>query len=134
MSWTLSEEYKLERRLKKIEELGRLGSTYFTDVFGYVYVNDRLTGKHVKLHRYFWEFYNGPIPEGMIVHHKNGNKKCNCIANLELCTKEEHNYEKHNRSEDVARIWAKRSREERERITLPGRQASPSWKKHKEKQ
>lgn len=42
------------------------------------------------LHRYVWELYNGPIPEGMDIHHINGNPACNCICNLEMLTRREH--------------------------------------------
>lgn len=44
----------------------------------------------VFVHRYVWHLYNGQIPDGYVVHHKNGNKLCNCICNLELMTREEH--------------------------------------------
>lgn len=48
------------------------------------------SAKRKLLHRYVWELYYGPIPEGFIVHHKNENKKCNCITNLELITLSKH--------------------------------------------
>ena len=35
-------------------------------------------------HRVIWEQYNGSIPAGAVIHHKNGNKADNRIANLEL--------------------------------------------------
>lgn len=43
-----------------------------------------------RLHRTVWEYYNGIIPKGYHVHHKDGNKTNNDIANLELLTKSEH--------------------------------------------
>ena len=54
------------------------------------YATIKISDKWVPLHRYVWELYNGPIPEGLHVHHKNGNKLCNCICNLELLTNAEH--------------------------------------------
>ncbi len=42
------------------------------------------------MHRYVWEYYNGPIPEGWDIHHKNGKKGDNRIENLEIFTKSEH--------------------------------------------
>ena len=42
------------------------------------------------MHRYVWEFYNGKIPKGYELHHKNKDKTDNRISNLELYTKSEH--------------------------------------------
>lgn len=42
------------------------------------------------LHRAVWAFHNGPIPDGMHVHHKDGDTLNNDIANLELVTPGEH--------------------------------------------
>ena len=43
------------------------------------------------LHRYIYTKYNGLIPEGHIVHHKNGDKLDNVLENLIAMTKSEHN-------------------------------------------
>jgi len=40
-------------------------------------------------HRLVWEAFNGPIPEGMQINHKNGVKTDNRIQNLEVCTQSE---------------------------------------------
>lgn len=42
------------------------------------------------LHRAVWEFYNGKIPEGYHVHHKNENTLDNRIENLELLPGKSH--------------------------------------------
>lgn len=42
------------------------------------------------LHRRIWSDANGPIPDGMVVHHKDGDWKNNNINNLELLPNVEH--------------------------------------------
>ncbi|MGV9141386.1 MAG: HNH endonuclease signature motif containing protein [Promethearchaeota archaeon] len=42
------------------------------------------------LHRAIWEFYNGKIPEGYTIHHKDGNKSNNELSNLQLLSYKEH--------------------------------------------
>ena len=42
------------------------------------------------MHRYVWEFYNGPIPDGYEIHHKDFNRANNDITNLECLSKTEH--------------------------------------------
>lgn len=41
-------------------------------------------------HRLVWEQANGPIPSGMILHHKDENTLHNVLDNLELLTRSEH--------------------------------------------
>lgn len=42
------------------------------------------------LHREVWKFYNGEIPEGCHIHHKDGNTANNSIENLECVDPKEH--------------------------------------------
>ena len=42
------------------------------------------------LHRSVWTFHNGPIPEGFVIHHIDGNKANNELENLELLPIGEH--------------------------------------------
>lgn len=50
-------------------------------------------GKTVSSHKFIWESFNGPIPEGMEINHKNEVKTDNRICNLELLShKENVNY------------------------------------------
>lgn len=42
------------------------------------------------LHRRIWSDVNGPIPDGMVIHHKDGDWKNNNINNLELLPNVEH--------------------------------------------
>ena len=44
----------------------------------------------VSLHRFIWIYFNGEIPEGYDVHHRDFNHDNNDIENLELVTKDEH--------------------------------------------
>ncbi len=42
------------------------------------------------MHRAIWEYYNGEIPKGYVVHHKDLNLANNDITNLEILTLAEH--------------------------------------------
>ena len=55
---------------------------------GYMYT--KINGKTVLMHRYVWEFYNGEIPSGYVIHHKDENKHNNAIENLECLPNREH--------------------------------------------
>lgn len=46
--------------------------------------------KHISLHCYVWEKYNGKIPKGFDIHHKDLDKTNNSIENLEIITHSEH--------------------------------------------
>jgi hypothetical protein len=45
-------------------------------------------------HRIIWEIFNGPIPEDMMIDHKDGNKANNNIGNLRLVTYSQNNINK----------------------------------------
>ena len=47
-------------------------------------------GKHFFEHRGVYEYYNGKIPDGYVIHHKDGDKFNNNIDNLMLMTEKEH--------------------------------------------
>lgn len=53
-------------------------------------------------HRAIWEDHNGKIPEDMMIHHVNGNKKDNNIENLQCVSRSEHG--KHHWKEKRIRI------------------------------
>ena len=56
------------------------------DTTGY-YLNSTI---QKRMHRYVWEFYNGEIPAGCEIHHKDHNPANNDIDNLELMTAQNH--------------------------------------------
>lgn len=49
-----------------------------------------INGRKASEHRLVWEKHNGPIPEGYVIHHKDGNGLNNSIDNLEMMTRSEH--------------------------------------------
>ncbi len=55
----------------------------------------------VTVHRLLWEETYGDIPEGMIIHHKNEDKKDNRIENLQMVSKSQHTliHKKHSKAE-----------------------------------
>ena len=59
------------------------------DETGYIRISYVLTSKPYKKisirgHRLVWIYFNGPIPSGMVVNHKDKNKSNNSLDNLEL--------------------------------------------------
>ena len=56
---------------------------------GYLGTYDR-TGNRCAVHRAHWEACHGPIPQGYIVHHINGDTLDNAVDNLACMTAGEH--------------------------------------------
>lgn len=54
------------------------------------YFHRKVNGRAVFLHREVWEEANGPISEGQIVHHLDGNITNNALDNLVLLSVGEH--------------------------------------------
>lgn len=66
------------------------GSHYVRDdKTGYYLCHDGYGAGH-RLHRDIWEYYNGTIPEGYHIHHKDHDKGNNDIENLQLMSNSEH--------------------------------------------
>lgn len=59
------------------------------------YRNIKRAGRSYSEHRWVWEQAHGAIPEGYVVHHRNGDKRDNRLENLELMTHQQHS-EHHN--------------------------------------
>lgn len=51
----------------------------------------KVDGAYIKAHRYIWEQANGPIPEGYLVDHIDGDIHNNALSNLRLATLTENN-------------------------------------------
>jgi hypothetical protein len=66
------------------------GRAYYRRCEGYyaaAFLSERKTRY---MHRDVWEHYNGPIPDGYEVHHKDSDRAHNAIGNLELLSGAEH--------------------------------------------
>lgn len=48
-------------------------------------------GQNYLMHRVVWEACVGPIPDGLVINHKNGVKTDNRLTNLEVVTRAENN-------------------------------------------
>lgn len=61
------------------------------DQHGYDTIWHKCWGKGVStfVHRIVWETFNGPVPDGLQIDHKNNNRKCNDLDNLQLVTASE---------------------------------------------
>ena len=69
----------------------------------------RIGERTVQEHRLIWEQHYGPIPDGMHVHHINGDNQDNRIENLRLVTPVEHRHI-HAGYELRGGVWHKRCR------------------------
>jgi len=66
------------------------GIKFYPDKKGYWLGQLKGTKKPIRLHTYVWEYYNGEVPQGYHVHHKDHNPDNNEIDNLVLITEAEH--------------------------------------------
>jgi hypothetical protein len=57
---------------------------------GHLYGCLRTDGGTERAHRFVWELVRGPIPEGMVLHHRCGAKLCVCPDHLEPADPREH--------------------------------------------
>jgi hypothetical protein len=50
------------------------------------YPSIKVQGKPVKVHQWAWEQACGPVPDGMVVHHRCENTRCCNVEHLEVVT------------------------------------------------
>lgn len=55
------------------------------------YIRVRVSGKEYRAHRLIWQMFNGPIPEGMLIDHIDGDVYNNRIENLRIATRLQNN-------------------------------------------
>ncbi len=104
---TLSQRYPNQSLLRKqkAEQYRALRPRYD----GYaIFVNGKypcikINGKRKHLHVYVWEKYNGPLPKGYVIHHKDENHWNYDISNLECLTRREH-YFRHKEKIDISKL------------------------------
>jgi len=61
------------------------------DSYGYYRIHSNEKGNRGEyLHRLIFQEFYGKIPKGFHIHHKNGNRKDNCILNLQLIRNKDH--------------------------------------------
>lgn len=96
---------------------------------GVKFTRDDKTGYYLnstirkRIHRYVWEYYNGEIPFGYEIHHKDGDKSNNDISNLELLTSKAHrNYHAEHLTSEQRRLLA-------ENLNSNARPAAIAWHK-----
>jgi hypothetical protein len=58
----------------------------------YTKANNQTERKWLSVHRIVYEAFNGPIPQGLEINHKDGNRLNNRLSNLEAITKSENQY------------------------------------------
>lgn len=57
---------------------------------GYYLSTKKIGSARKRLHVYIWEYYNGEIPKGYQIHHKDEDKDHNEVSNLICMTKKDH--------------------------------------------
>lgn len=98
------------------------GEPFHLQSSGRYYSSGRKNVEERLLHRRVWSESNGPIPEGFVVHHKDGDWTNNHIDNLEL------KFEPDHAREHVVERWADPEQAKRFKRGLEkAREAAPEW-------
>lgn len=118
--------------MAKSEKRKYFGKTFWRQKDGY-WANNM----PIHAQRWVWINHHGAIPEGMDIHHKDGNKDNNEIYNLEMLNRSEHlkrhwkqgsfNLEQRRSQLAEARKWLKTSQGRKKQ----GRDSTESWQKRR---
>jgi HNH endonuclease len=76
--------------MKRREQVIYEGETFHVQSTGRYFQSGRKDAPERLLHRRIWADRNGAIPEGKVVHHRDGNWRNNAIENLELQERRAH--------------------------------------------
>lgn len=99
---------------------------------GVKFTRDDKTGYYLnstmrkRMHVYVWEHFNGEIPDGYDVHHKDHDKSNNDISNLELLERGEHRARHSAEITEDLRSWYRKNMNEK------ARPAAIEWHKSEE--
>lgn len=84
------------------------------------YVRVRRNGTEYRAHRLIWEMHNGPIPEGILIDHIDGDSLNNRIENLRLATRQQNNANSISRTNTLPKGIIRVSNRYRARLTFKG--------------
>ena len=56
------------------------------------YIGIYFQGKYYFAHRIIWEMFNGPIPDGLVIDHKDAIRSNNLVENLRICTFQQNHF------------------------------------------
>src|SRR5215469_17385379 len=76
-------DWRKARHPKNAPSVAWRGQWWWRRCDGYYAAWDAKTRRPVLLHRKIWETHRGPLPKGVHIHHRDGNKANNQIDNLE---------------------------------------------------
>ena len=75
-------------------------------------------------HRIIWELHHGPIPDGMEIDHRNGQRDCNYIWNLRLADRNENTHNRKQMSNNTSGVkgvsWCKVKKVWRTQVMVKG--------------
>lgn len=84
------------------------------------YVRVRKDGKEYRAHRLIWEMLKGPIPEGLLIDHIDGDTLNNRIENLRLATRQQNNANSVSKGSTLPKGIVRVSTRYRARLTFKG--------------
>ena len=87
------------------------------DSTGYYLSSCKIGSRRKRLHVYVWEKFNGPIPKGYQVHHREFDKSKNEPEDLQLLTEHKH----------LCLHAARQTEEHKSKFNKAGIKAAPAW-------